>query len=576
MAASWFPRGAGEPILLNGVVLSRETRSVDAASATPHGVNFGAHRPSIDGRDGLVASGHALASQAGVRTMQAGGNAVDAAIACAAAVGVVEPAMSGAGGDGMILIYDAATRRVYGVNATGPAPAGASRELYLARGGIPLRGMLSVSVPGLVDGWLLAHGRFGKLSLAEVLAPAIDLCERGFPVSRKLAAALAREHAALAADPATRAVFAPRGRPLQAGERLLQRDLGTTLRRIAEQGRAALYEGEIARQIADCSRAQGGVLDEHDLAAYHARWEEPIQVDYQGHRVYEMPPNSSGHVLLQALNLIEPFDLAAMGCLSPDSVHVMVEALRLAFADREAFMADPDWVEVPLKRLLSKAYARERAAAIDLARTNPAVGPGAAQQAGDTTCLCTADGAGNAVCLLQSLQMAFGSCLIAGGTGILLNNRMTYWHLEPGHPNVLAPGKRVRHTMNPVIATRNGRPVIVCGTPGADTQVQTNLQLLTHAIHFGMTPQEAVEAPRWRSLQNPMESTVPHTCDDRLQLETRFPPEVRAALQHKGHAIETVGAWGAMGNAQFIRIDPDSGALLGGSDPRRDGYAIGY
>ena len=549
------------------------------SSPTPHGISHPAYRPSVAGLNGMVASGHPLASQAGVRIMQAGGNAIDAAIAAAAAVGVVEPAMSGVGGDGFILIFDAATGRPYGVNATGPAPARATRERYLERGGIPMHGMPSVSVPGLVDGWLLAQRRFGKLDLGQVLAPAVDLCERGFPVSHKLAAGLETEHESLAADAAARAVFSPRGRPLRAGELLVQRDLGTTLRRIAEQGRAAFYEGEIARRIGEVSRAHGGVLDEDDLAAYHARWDEPIQVDYHGHRVYEMPPNSSGHVLLQALNLVERFDLAGMGCLSADGIHVMVEAIRLAFADRERYMADPDWVDVPLDRLLSKAYAGQRAAAIDLARTTPGVGPGVplgADQSGDTTCLCTADGAGNAVCLLQSIQTAFGSCVIAGGTGVLLNNRMTYWHLEPGHPNVLAPGKRVRHTMNPVIATRAGRPVIVCGTPGADTQVQTNLQLLTNAIHFGMTPQEAVEAPRWRSLQNPMESTLPHTCDDRLDLETRFAPTVRDALERKGHRIHTVGPWGGPGNAQFIRIDPATGALSGGSDPRRDGYAVGF
>ena len=527
----------------------------------------------------MVASGHSLASQAGVRVMQEGGNAIDAAIAAAAAVGVVEPAMSGVGGDGFILIFDAATGRPYGVNATGPAPARATRERYLERGGIPMHGMLSVSVPGLVDGWLLAQRRFGKLGLAQVLAPAVELCERGFPVSHKLAAALEAEHGPLAADAPAGAVFAPRGRPPRAGEILVQRDLGTTLRRIAEQGRAPFYEGEIARRIGEASRTLGGVLDEDDLAAYRARWDEPIHVDYHGHRVYEMPPNSSGHVLLQALNLVERFDLAGMGCLSTDGIHVMVEAIRLAFADRERYMADPDWIDVPLDRLLGKDYARHRAAAIDLARTTPGVGPGSlpgADQAGDTTCLCAADGAGNAVCLLQSIQTAFGSCVVAGGTGILLNNRMTYWHLEAGHPNVLAPGKRVRHTMNPVIATRAGRPVIVCGTPGADTQVQTNLQLLTGAIHFGMTPQEAVEAPRWRSWQDPMESTLPHTCEDRLDLETRFPPAVRAALESKGHRIHTVGPWGGPGNAQFIGIDPTTGTLSGGSDPRRDGYAVGF
>ena len=440
------------------------------------------------GRNGAVASGDPLASQAGIRALQAGGSAVDAAIATAAALGVVELPMSGAGGDGFILIHDAASRQVHGLNATGPAPAGATREFYLERGGIPMKGMLSVSVPGLVDGWLEAHERFGRLSLDEVFAPAIDLCERGFPVGEKLAAMLAGEHEQFSADPITRALFEPRGRPLQPGELLVQRDLGTTLRRIAEEGRSAFYEGSVAEEIASFSSQYGGLITAADLGAFQARWEEPIHADYHGYRVWEMPPNSSGHVLLQELNLVEQFDLAGMGCLTPESIHVMVEAKRLAFADREEYMADPDWVDVPLAGLLDKQYARERARGIDPGRVNPDVGPGSPEGREDTTCFCVADGDGNAVCVLQSLQSGFGSGLVAGNTGVLLNNRMTYWHLEAGHANCLAPGKRVRHTMNPVIATRNGEAAIVCGTPGADTQVQTNLQLLTHAIHFGMTP----------------------------------------------------------------------------------------
>lgn len=544
--------------------------------SSPHAITQPAYRPNVMGRNGMITSGHPLASQAGIRILQAGGNAVDAAIAVAAAVGVVELPMSGVGGDGFIMLYDASTRRVYGVNATGPAPTGATRAFYLERGGIPMKGILSVSIPGIVDGWLIAHRQFGRLPLAEVFAPAIELCEQGFPVSHKLAATLAGEHERFGSDPYTKPIFEPDGRPLRPGEILFQRDLGTTFRRIAEEGRSAFYEGEIAEQIEAFSNEYGGLLTADDLAKYRARWDEPIHVDYHGHRVYEMPPNSSGHILLQELNLVERFDLAGMGCLSADSVHVMVEAKKLAFADRERHMADPDWVDVPIDRLLSKAYAEERAREIDLTNAAGVVASGIPESKEETTCFTTADGDGNAVCILQSIQGGCGSSLIAGNTGILLNNRMTYWHLDEGHPNDLAPGKRVRHTMNPVIATRDGEPVIVCGTPGADTQVQTNLQLLTHAIHFGMTPQEAVEAPRWRNLQNPMESTVPHTCEDRLQLESRFPETVRNDLASRGHRLEILGDWGGPGNAQFIARNPSSGVLTGGVDPRRDGYVAGW
>jgi gamma-glutamyltranspeptidase/glutathione hydrolase len=265
-----------------------------------------------------------------------------------------------------------------------------------------------------------------------------------------------------------------------------------------------------------------------------------------------------------------------MGCNTAESVHLMVEAKKLAFADREKYMADPDWIDVPIEGLLSKDYAQERASCIDLERASTPVPAGIPEALEDTTCFCVADGVGNAVCQLQSIQSGWGSSCIAGDTGILLNNRMTYWHLEEDHVNCLMPGKRVRHTMNPVIVTKNNKPVLICGTPGADTQVQTNLQLVTHMLDFGMTPQEAVEAPRWRSLQNPMESTVPHTCEDVLQLEGRFPEEMRKSLAQKGHDLQILEDWGGPGNAQAIQIKAETGVLMGGSDPRRDGYAVAY
>lgn len=543
---------------------------------SPHGNRSEAFRPPVMGRNGMVTSGHALASQAGIQVLQMGGNAVDAAIATAAALGVVEPQGSGVGGDGFLLIYEAATGAVSGVNATGPAPYAATRERYLADGGIPIKGMRSVSVPGLVDGWLLAHERHGLLPLAQVFAPAIDLCEHGFPISYRLAAALHDELPRFAEDSYTRAIFTKAGAPLALGDLLVQQNLATTYRKLAAGGRTVFYEGELAEALVAFSQAYDGLLTSKDLADFHAHWDEPIQTTYRGYTVYEMPPNSSGHVLLQELNMVEQFDLQALGCNMTESVHLMVEAKKLAFADRERYVADPKWVEAPIVGLLSKTYAAEQARRIDRQRAATDVPPGLPEQFEDTTCFCVADRWGNAVCVLQSIQSGFGSSLIAGDTGILLNNRMTYWHLEPDHPNCLMPGKRVRHTMNPVIVTHAGKPFLICGTPGADTQVQTNLQLLTHIIDFGMNPQEAVEAPRWRSLQNPMESTIPHTCADLLQLEGRFSSEVRAGLAQKGHALEILGDWGGAGSAQVIMLHPDSGALIGGSDPRRDGYAVGW
>ena len=291
-----------------------------------------------------------------------------------------------------------------------------------------MKGVLSVSVPGLVDGWLMAHRPFGKLGLLEVLTPAIELCEQGFPVSHKLAEILHAEHEHFSSDPYARAIFEPDGRPLDPGQLLFQRELGQTLRIIAAEGRAAFYEGEIAREIARFMGEHDGLVTFDDLAGFNARLDEPIYVDYYGHRIYEMPPNSSGHILLQELNLIEQFDIPSMGCLTPESVHIMVEAKKLAFADREAHMADPDFRDVPIERLLSKAYAEERAALIDPNRVNTKVTTGIVETTEDTTCFTVADGEGNVVCALQSIQSSLGSSMIAGNTGILLNNRMTYWH----------------------------------------------------------------------------------------------------------------------------------------------------
>jgi gamma-glutamyltranspeptidase/glutathione hydrolase len=564
----------------------------------PHGVNFAAHRPVVMGRNGMVCAGHPLASQAGIATLQKGGNAVDAAIATAAALNVVEPLMSGIGGDGYLMIYWKNDDRLSVVNATGAAPGAAKREYFLPQG-IPMKGILSVSTPALVDGWLSAHEKYGSLSLAEIFAPAVDLATNGFPTSHVLAKAIAADP--LICDfPTSKAVFSRDGRPLQAGEILYQRDLGRTFQAIVDGGADAFYRGEIARALVRFSEEQGGLLTQADLAECRSRWEEPIGTSYRDYTVYEAPPNSSGHVLLQELNLVEHFDLKSLGCNTAEGIHVMVEAKKLGFIDREAFLGDPDFVDVPTAGLISKDYAQERLKLIHPDRAARSVQPGdpwkhqkrprkasmpsklasAGEWKEDTTCFAVVDRWGNAVCQLQSLQSPFGSSLIAGDTGILLNNRMTYWHLQWDHPDGLQPGKRVRHTMNPVMVftQKNGKRslILVCGTPGADTQVQTNLQVLTHVLDFGMTVTEAVEAPRWRHTQNPTESTLPHTCEDELILEGRFPEETRSGLARRGHLLNIIGDWEATGSEMMIQIVPESGALFGAADPRRDGYAIGW
>ena len=567
-------------------------------NSTPHGVQYDSHRPVIMGRRGMVSSAHPLASQAGISILQRGGNAVDAAIAIAASLNVTEPLMSGIGGDGYIMIYMKETGNVSVINATGAAPYAATLRQYSQ--GIPMKGILSTSVPGLLRGWSEAHQKYGRLKLGEVLDPAIDLAQNGFPVSHVLARAIANDPL-LQEFPTSKAVFTRKGRPLLPGEILYQENLARTFERISHEGASTFYEGEIADAIVRFSDEQGGLLTQKDLVDCKAVWQEAISTTYHGHTVYEAPPNSSGHVLLQELNLAECFDLRSLSCNSAESVHLMVEMKKLAFADREAYLADPNFVDVPIPGLLSKEYAKERAATIntekaleDVTEGNPWLfqsplgqpphpthlsGP----QRENTTCFVVVDQWGNAVSMLQSIQTAWGSSLIAGETGILLNNRMTYWHLDPKHIDCLQPGKRVRHTMNPVMVFENtsvakgiGDLFLVCGTPGADTQVQTNFQVVTHVIDHGMTVAEAVEAPRWRHIQDPTESTIPHTCEDELRLESRFTSKTGNSLKKRGHNVNFIGDWAAMGNEVMIQVNTQEGSLHGAADPRSDGYALGW
>ncbi len=570
-------------------------------TTTPHGVNYESNRPVVMGRNGMVCSAHPLASQAGMSVLQKGGNAVDAAIATAAALNVVEPNMSGIGGDGYIMVYNREAGTIEVCNATGAAPYAAALERYQATG-IPVKGVLSASVPGLLDGWMSAHSKYGSLSLAQVFDPALDLADNGFPVTHVLSGVIAGD-SLIQQFPTSQKIFAPKGSGLKPGEIIYQKDLARTFQAIVDGGRDAYYEGPVAEAMVKFSEEQGGLLSMKDFADCRSRWEAPISTTYRGYSVYEAPPNSSGHVLLQELNLVEHFDVSGMGCNTAESIHLMVEAKKLAFADREAYMADPDFVEVPTAGLVSKPYAKERAALINLERAAAEVRQGdpwghqpgarrpravaaASAQEEDTTCFVVVDRRGNAVCQLQSIQSSLGSSVVAGDTGVLLNNRMTYWHLDPHHVDCLQPGKRVRHTMNPVMVFRGGEAssngdepaeslFLVCGTPGADTQVQTNMQVISHVVDFGMTVAEAVEAPRWRNTHSPTESNIPHECDNLLYVESRLGPEVRRHLETRGHVLEVLHPWGAAGSEMMIQADPDSGVLQGAADPRRDGYASG-
>ncbi len=503
--------------------------------------------------------------------LERGGSAVDAIVAMAAAVGVVEPPMSGVGGDGFTLVYDASQRQVFNVNGTGPAPQGATREAF--PDGIPARGPTSASVPGAVGGWAAMHRRWGRLSFEEVLAPAISYATNGFPVSHNLAVYLNEATPHLQKYPSSSQVFLPFGRPAVAGDVLRQCDLGESLRAIANSYGEALYRGELARKLADAVGADGGLVDEESLAAFEPRIADALSAPYRGLTVFEPGPNSSGHVLLQELLMTGLLEASDWRPLSAELIHHMVEIKKLAFEDRERFTSDPAFVGDLPAELLTEEYARSRLARLDPRRAR-------SQQVadvvgdGNTTYLAAVDRDGNVASMTTSINMAFGSAYVAGSTGILLNNRMTYWHLDPDHPNALEPGKRVRHTVSPAILLNGDQPAMAIGTPGSDGQVQTIYQVLVNMLDYGMNPQEAVEQPRWRSYVDGQDANWPHSSANHLQVESRIPNVAVEGLQSRGHQVLRLTGWGSIGSVQVIGIDIERGVFSVGSDPRRDAYGL--
>jgi gamma-glutamyltranspeptidase/glutathione hydrolase len=532
------------------------------------------HRVLIMGRNGAVGSNQPLATQAGLDTLRAGGNAIDASVAISLTLGVVEPGMSGLGGDGFYQVYTAenATSRCY--NATGGAPIAATPERFRASG-IAVRGPLSVSTPGLLGGIGAMHAALGTLPWYQLCAPAIEHAREGFAVTHHYRHFAADVRAILAADPRSRSVFLGNldvGVP-QLAALIRQPDLARTLEEIAQDGPDTFYRGRLAKRLAAGMRAAGVLVDERDLEASQPQPQDPIAVAYRGFRVTQTPPNSTGFTMLQMLKIAERFDLPALD--PAQRIHVLVEAKKKAFQDRERYGTDPRFGDVPLDRLLSDAYADECAAAIDMARASNLTLAEPEAAVGDTTYFCVVDAAGNAVSGIQSLNSGFGSGVTAGDTGILLNNRMAYWHLAPGHPNRLAPGKRVRHTMNAPMVFRNDKLWAVEGTPGADNQVQINLQVLTSMMDLGADPQSALEAPRWTSSQQGQGANWPHEGDGRLTIEPGFGADVLAQLERLGHRLNRIAPLEGPCSVQAIRI-ADNGVRMAGSDPRRDGWAGAY
>jgi gamma-glutamyltranspeptidase len=539
-------------------------------------VSLDTGRPATLSYRGMVTSPHTLASQAGVAILQAGGSAVDAAIAAAAVLSVIYPHMTSLGGDAFWLIHDAGTGAVRSLEAAGRAAAAATVDWFATRGlrEIPVRGIVpaTLTVPGAVDGWYQAHAAHGRLPLATDLAAAVGYARDGFPVTRRLAEWIARSADVLAADPAAARIFLAHGASPAAGRRLTNPDLARTLERAAG-GRAGFYEGETAREMARHAREHGGFYTERDFAAQHATWGDSIHATYRGVTIHQTPPPSQGVSVLQSLRLLEPLEIGALPFLGPDHVHLLVQAKQIAFHDRDRFVADPAFCPVPVERLLSRAYADERRALMDPERALPWDRvPSSGILTGDTVYVAAVDALGNAVSLIQSLYFGFGSGVVAGSTGIVLQNRGAYFSLDPVHPNRLEPGKRPLHTLIASLAFKDGRLWQVVGCMGADGQPQIHLQVYTALIDFGLDIQQAVEAPRWLAGRFALGDAR-----EVLNLEGRFAPATIDELARRGHEINRWEAWNELaGHAHGITIDPVSGARVGGADPRSDGAAIGY
>ncbi len=526
-------------------------------------------RPSTLAREGVVCAPHYHAAQAGLALLQAGGNAVDAAIAASATLAVVYPILCGVGGDTFMLIFDAASDSLYALDSAGRSGSLATPERVRAAGHstMPARGPMAVSVPGVIDGWAMASERFGRLGLARCLAPAIRYAEQGFGVTPLLARSLALVAGSDWVHESWLAAYAPGRVAPQAGDVIRVPALGRTLRLVAEHGRDVVYGGEVGRAIAAFLEQLGGFVTAEDMAAHQGRWVEPLSIEYHGETIYELPPPTQGIAALQALRLMDGLPHGA-DPLDAATVHPQVEAKKLAFADRARYLADPTFMQIDPRLLLDDGYLDERRRLIDLNRAQPAE---AGVLRGDTIYLCAADGAGNAVSLIQSNYMGVGAGLVVPEYGVPLHNRGSYFSLDADQVNVLAPRKQPLHTLIPSMSFRGGRPHIVLGTQGGDGQPQIQQQLYAMLIDFDLDVQAALELPRWVHGRG-MPGDPPG-----LMLESRFPEATVSELRMLGHNVALTEPWtGAVGHAQAIRIDPRSGLLAGGADPRADGMAAGY
>ena len=538
-------------------------------------------RSAVHAQKGMVCSDSPLAAAAGLRVLQDGGTAFDAALAVAAVECVTIVPMCGLGGDSFILAYDAASGAVLNISSSGAAASGAAADYYRGQGLalMPIAGPHSVSVPGEAAAWEALHQRFGTMPFADLLAPAIRYAEDGFPVPARIARVFAANAELLARFAATAAIYlAQRGRPPREGETLVNPDLAATIRAVAEGGADAFYRSPLASQmVAGLNQAAGmDLFSPADFADHYADVGEPVSAAYRGHRVYQTRPPSQGFLLLEMLNIIGGHDLSAMTPNSADAIHLLVEAKKIAYSDRNRLAGDPNFVDWPLDGLLSAEYADLRREQIHPFQAGAEVRPLAPVNGrGDTTYFCVADGAGNAVSWIHSLSNGFGSGVAAPGTGVLFNNRAGRgFSLDAAHPNVIAPGKRTMHTLNCYLTTLDGAAAIIGGTPGGDFQPQCGIQMLTRLIDAGLPPQDAVEAPRWHSFPGTDPATINRPGE--LRVEAGMPEDTIRDLRRMGHNVVANPLGAYHGVVQLIVRDRRRGTLTGASDPRGDGQAVGF
>jgi gamma-glutamyltranspeptidase/glutathione hydrolase len=564
--------------LLGVVVMSLTVGLESNAADRPAVVPGQAGRSVVIAPHGMVATSHPIAAQIGLDILKAGGNAVDAAIATNAAMGLMEPMSCGIGGDLYALVWDARTQKLYGLNASGRAPQKATLDFFKQKGlaEIPTRGPLSWSVPGCVGGWEALHAKFGTLPFQTLLDPTIRYAREGFPVTEVIAGYWRTGERLLSQNPGSQAVYLPGGAAPKTGDLFKNPALANTLQRIAERGANGFYKGEVAEKLVAMSDHVGGLFSLDDFAKNEPTWVEPVSTSYRGYDVWEIPPPGQGIAALQMLNTLERYDLKAMGPTSPDYWHYLIEAKKLAYADRAKYYTDPAFAKVPVQQLISKDYAAARAGLIDPKRAMADVAAGDAKVGkADTIYLCVVDKDRNCVSLIQSNYQGFGSGISHPDLGFAIQNRGCLFALDPNHANKLEPGKRPFHTIIPAMITEGGKPWLTFGVMGGDMQPQGHVQVLVNLIDFGMNLQAAGEAPRVEHVGSATPTGKKETPPGGIvEVEPGISDALVKELESRGHQVKRVKVNG--GGYQAIMIDPTTGLLHGASEYRKDGAAVGY